>query len=642
MSTSRKPQAKRPSQSKQRGSLGIDELRPAPYPASDTSESKSITILKSLLNEELVKAEFQARDKRPNTDGYVDLVDRDGISLGQLDVQIKTLSGSNLKARSYPCKEGLLGYCVNGASRQVLLIGVDISGRQAFWLHLSREYIKGLSKKSSAKTISVKFPTENVISRDESYIERWVAIVKEHARRMHQFDPQIATRNNEEAVAALLAQSDPRTSASFRPEFIPTQYFLDELNRLLDHEFTVVKKFFYPQAWKLGIAISQFSKNVLCYALYPIFRGHNESLIRQVESSLWSKTRERVDKRGGFTVFSFFKRNPILLDPIKAARSQVHDLADQLINAHALQLSDVLLAREFLFSVIDRYRELLGLPEQDTYLINDVAFALYEYLPRFVEYALETVCPDRTIPAYLFCDNDVIDLDMLRLAFADKQAASSTANTTLITNRVAPSWLPALGSRRFPLGLFRRHLAFLSENNQSSIQRPYIKPTNLGGSAGASRMSSQAWLPIDFARNFKLVMSTFLTTYTQVVASNFPSLQKQLSYFDTFDRAIIVLRQMPAAFGMPWEAVTYELSSKCPSEPRYDVYCDGLDVLPKLPNHDAEHNVVIDGIEYEITGISSSICVMDFWAQPLFNEVYRVLQKRFQTYIMHDSMIASQ
>lgn len=626
-----KPRVRKPSRREARVPLDAEQLQSTPYPTTDISENRAITILLGLLNEARIKAEFQRRDKRPNTDGYIDLVDDKGYSVGQLDVQIRTLSGNNLKARSYPCEPGLLGYCYHGASRQVLLIGVDITGRQAFWAHLSREYISQLQKSPSSATVSVKFPPENTISRDESYIEKWTVIVKEHARRIYQLDPKPSELVAEEKSIALLIQDHTLAVDSYKPEFVPLQEFLDEFNRLLDNEFRIVKKILFPNAWKAGIAFSHFTKDGLTYSLFPITRGHNETLIRQVDASIWMKLRHRhIHTPHGVTVLGF-SSNPILDNPIKQARARACALGKNLIKARALHLNNLLLARELIFSAVDHHGVALGLPRrnayQNVYQVDKLASAFYDYLPRWVEYALETLCPDHNIPAYLCGPDGDVDLDDLRSFFSSRAATISASSLhRLIKKRKAPSQLPPFGSVRYPLGMFRHHLSFLAEESITSVQRLYTEPTNLRNVPMVAQSPSELWLPNDFARNFKLVMSHVVETYNNVIAHNFPLLQKSLSFFRGFERKIVLLLRGQAG----WNVLDYELSNPNSTSQSMDIYCEGIDILPSLGI--APEIVKLDGLDYTVNSESISICDMNFFRQPLLQTVCSVVEERFDDF----------
>lgn len=612
--------------------LDLDQLRPTPYSSTDTAESRSLTVFRQLLNEARVKAELQERDKRPNIDGYLDIVDNDGRSIGQLDVQIKTLSGRNLKARSFPCDLGFLGYCVQGASRQVLLIGVDTVGVRVYWVHLSHEVISNLRKKKSSVSIAIKFPTDNTIGADESYIKSWESIVKEHSRRMRQVDPLPARLAEEEKSVQLLLQGHSVAMETYRPEFAPIQDFLDELNRLFDNDFNITKQTIYPNAWKLGIAFSLFSNNGLCYSIFPLNKGHNEPLIRKVNSSIWPKLSEqRVPNSHSVSVVSY-SRNPILNNHVKEARARVCELTKEIISARALVLNHEHLARELVFSLVDRHHAILGLPQRDTYQLDELAFGLYEYLPRWVEYALETLCPDKVIPGHLCGPGQSIDLDALHSFFSDVSKQTPASLQRLIKKRKAPRFKPAIGSARYPLGMFRRHLAFLSEKNLTSIQRPYSKPSNLRGTPGSSRLPSELWLPNDFAKNFKTVMNNVLATYNHLLAQNFPLLQTPLSIFRGFDRLVIVLRRGQSSFGAMWSICTYELACQTQSPQIIDVYCEGIDILPEIINKTSGDMIDIDGFRYAIGSEGIEVCDMNFFLQPLLQRVYSLIERRFQEF----------
>lgn len=612
--------------------LDLDQLRPKPYSSTDTAESRSLTVFRQLLNAARVKAELEERDKRPNIDGYLDIVDNDGRSIGQLDVQVKTLSGTNLKARSFQCDLDFLGYCVKGASRQVLLIGVDTAGLRAYWIHLSHEVIASLRKKKSSASVSIKFPKDNTVGADESYIKSWENIVIEHGRRMQQVDPLPARMAEDEKSVQLLLQGYSVAMESYRPEFAPIQDFLDELNRLLDNDFKITKQTLYPNAWKLGIMFSLFSKNELCYSIFPLSKGHNEPLIRKVDASIWKKALEhRIPNSHSISVEGY-SGNPILNNYAKEARTRVCELTKEVISARALILNHELLARELVFSLIDRHHAILGLPQRDTYQLDELAFGLYEYLPRWVEYALETLCPDKVIPGHLCGAGQSIDLDALHSFFSDVSKQTPASLQRLIKKRKAPRYKPAIGSARYPLGMFRRHLAFLSEKNLNSIQRPYSKPSNLRGTPGSSRLPSELWLPNDFANNFRTVMNNVLATYNHLLAQNFPLLQTPLSIFHRFDRLVIVLRRGQSSFGAMWSICTYKLACQTHSPQIIDVYCEGIDILPDVTNKTSGDMIDIDGFRYTIVSERIEVCDMNFLLQPLFQQVYSLIERRFQEF----------
>ncbi|MDX2106795.1 MAG: DUF4365 domain-containing protein [Candidatus Melainabacteria bacterium] len=151
--------------------------RPAQYPNNDSQESKSLKILQNLLDEEWVKDHFEKRDKRPNTDGTVELVDLKDIPTGKLEVQIKTLKGG---ANSFQCSSKLYAYS-KVTTAPLLLICVDGSKNLAYWKHIYSD-MKEANGKQSQKSFVVNF--DGSIDASKTYILAWNAICKNIQSRL--------------------------------------------------------------------------------------------------------------------------------------------------------------------------------------------------------------------------------------------------------------------------------------------------------------------------------------------------------------------------------------------------------------------------------------------------------------------------
>src|SRR5436309_520580 len=83
------------------------QLRPAPYSGTDAAETEAVTTFRSLLDSRRVRSDVRERDKLPNTDGYIELVDEGGHPRGKIEVQIKKLPAG---AISYKCPTSLVAY----------------------------------------------------------------------------------------------------------------------------------------------------------------------------------------------------------------------------------------------------------------------------------------------------------------------------------------------------------------------------------------------------------------------------------------------------------------------------------------------------------------------------------------------------
>ena len=97
--------------------------KPTPYSNTDAAEENAVVIFRSLLDPKRVKADIRTRDKYPNVDGTIELVDQENRPFGKFDIQVKKIGdGKN----SYSCPATLVGYS-EVSTLPVLLICTDVS-----------------------------------------------------------------------------------------------------------------------------------------------------------------------------------------------------------------------------------------------------------------------------------------------------------------------------------------------------------------------------------------------------------------------------------------------------------------------------------------------------------------------------------
>lgn len=154
-----------------------DMSQPAQYPNNDSEESKSIKVLLNLLDEEWVKDHFEKRDKKPNTDGTIELVDLKSVPTGKLDVQIKTLRSG---AKSFQCSTKLFAYS-RVTTAPLLLICVDGDNNVAYWKHIHPD-MKEAKGKQGQKSFVVTF--DGSIDASKVYIIAWKAICERFQSRL--------------------------------------------------------------------------------------------------------------------------------------------------------------------------------------------------------------------------------------------------------------------------------------------------------------------------------------------------------------------------------------------------------------------------------------------------------------------------
>ena len=141
-----------------------DTIRPTPYSPTDGVENLAVSTFSTLIDNEKVKLDIKTRDKIPNIDGYLELVDEKYHPIGKFEIQVKKLPKNNINIKikilflSY-CKESIL---------PVILVGVDIDNKKAYWLYIDEDFIKQIKIKSGQKSKTIHFQKENLIDEQHT------------------------------------------------------------------------------------------------------------------------------------------------------------------------------------------------------------------------------------------------------------------------------------------------------------------------------------------------------------------------------------------------------------------------------------------------------------------------------------------
>ena len=338
------------------------------YSSTDVAEIEALNAFRSALDPARVKADLKERDKHPNIDGYLELVDDQGIPAGKLEVQVRSIRAG---ARKYQCPTSLFRY-TNLTALPVLLICVDTKARAVYWKHLKYEDIRG---KESQDSVSISFQDpEDTVSRTGTCYNKWLLVARDYCERIRRFDAleEIARR----ATPLIGQKSD---------EVRKIQIFIDELNTLLDHSYSCLKRTFFPGVWKIGFGLQGWTEERIQYLLFSIEEGRNDPLIKQIEPGL------DIFKDPDIGFYSHYGDNQLRRDPKSAARRFVLDRMKKLIRSDGLSIRSDFLAREFLFDFIDSHLECLGLEKKDKYEGLEIYRAFHEYLPRWADAARRAI-----------------------------------------------------------------------------------------------------------------------------------------------------------------------------------------------------------------------------------------------------------
>lgn len=606
----------------------FDEIPPTPYSRTDTAEVTAIAVLEMLLDKTHIKADLKKRDKMPNIDGSIEVVDDNQHPQGTIFVQVKPLDTEASKTKSFSCKIGFLAYC-SQSTVPVLLIGVDIRKNQAFWLHISRELLTSLSLDDKQHK-SVRFPDENLIDGcNESYVAQWRFFCLEYRKRFIYFDQLAAERDkliNELDIVRAEAEALGDITA---PEYPMIQEFLDELNSQLGSTFSIVKERYYPSIRRLGIAYRRDSREGLSYALFPIQKGENELEIRKLPSggaldlfnvgvALRSGPRRVKEVR-------YSRSSTILKAPTKAAREMLGKWTLKLIEQKGLRLDNELLAREIIFSAVDRLYVALGLTKKDEYQISELTNAFEKYLPLWTERSLELHGDVPLIILSVFEPDGAINVDTLLISTTEENRTvlASQVHADLISGRLAKLPSGIVAPRLF-LGIVRRQLEYLQCSNLSVIRRLYRQPDHVPESPVGSPL--ELWTDRAVCENFSLIFNNLKSVYDNIIRINFPGLVSELRFFRDFDRKIIILQRSSFGYRNDWELESWEFIG--PASGQLDFFCQNSTNLPTNLHFEAEE-IILEGQPYRPDSTESRLVQTDFKAHPMLDIVMEELHKRF-------------
>src|SRR5450755_1120354 len=310
-------------------------------------------------------------DTWPNYDGLVDLIDEQGYIKGVLFVQVKKLPARQHLSYTFKDEGKFLAYCKELARWiPILFIGVDLENNCAYWLHMSEEILRQLGDGQT-----IHFKVNQSFSADEhESIRSWHTVTARYA--------DIACERSalEEQLKNLKQNIASNLIGVNKPEFLKLHMFLDEYNRLLDHDLSIVKKVYYPTAWKLGIAYAEYTPTTLSYFLYPIQLTANDVVIKKLNPAAFKPLKPTPPGSTWHT-----GKNPLEENALTYAKALVRKNVDTILKQKLLDHSvSTTLAREYIFAYVDKYTEQLGLSKKDRYTVAELEVAFTNYYPRWL------------------------------------------------------------------------------------------------------------------------------------------------------------------------------------------------------------------------------------------------------------------
>ena len=439
-------------------------MNPAPYPLTNTPELEAIVTLLGLLDLKYEKPDAKWLDKKPNTDGQIEIVDEKQKPLGKIEVQIRKFPDGDT---TYQCPIELVAYSER-ISLPFILICVDVGNKIAYFRHLHRMMPE---LKLDQQSFVIKFDQKvHSISPETQYRHQWLEIIQDYNKRI--------------ADCPLLRQIAGQLNPSHisKEDRIFFQEFIENVNRFLDSDFSIVKELFFKGVWKLGVGVSSADSKQICFQLYVILPGDPAILVSGIPTPPDKPAFVPDDPnviswyqggRDGKTVQYSWKIRSALKSAKNEAQDFVLDYLKKLLREKAMPLYGKRLAVEYLFWFVDHFGQSCGVEEANQLNVGRLNYGISIYLPAWYSLAL---------PRYL---NELATLnngDLSQFAFPPFEAVACmwpkelrpTENEVAIRLTSGPM-IPATPVRFTEVSWrsLMDAVNFLIGTNEEHIERPY-------------------------------------------------------------------------------------------------------------------------------------------------------------------------
>lgn len=582
-------------------------------PPTRGAESKAVRILSLIFSEiDSVAANLEEGDKHPNEDGYVDILDDGGKTFGRILVQIKKIPDKatnppKLPKFPVPTIESSRAYDL-----PFIAIGVNVDSEIGYWRYINESYIESLELKPDQKTKTIHFPTDQTIERgEEGFVEQWIEVIKRKRRGPHF-----------EELQELREKANPALQES-RPKYELIHQFLDEYNRILDYEYSIVKERLYPGTWKVGFASAEYEEDRLTFSLYPIPNNTNDIQIKEVEANDF---RDIINEIDNATSAHLVSGNPIQQDPIKYADDLIAKNVMKIVDNKALdQSNNEFMAKELVFYLIDEYHDLFGLGQVDKISVDEFKRG-YDHMQCLID---EYISSTHEINVGKILQDGYIDLMKLRGSSAFDMETLEEKVENRMDRREDIGHRYAVGDLSFKPWQLSDAIEALEDWQKSTIVRPYIPP-DYSLVDGQSWKVWQVYTPDSIERNLRAFVNNLNSEYSQMINANFPHLAEYLQLFPHTSRIVVELsipEEGNTTTGMPSHHIK-RLRSESSDEFKIDIFLDDDPEMPEIGFESRE--IEWDGEEYELWGTETGVADYVFRPLPLTSEIYERAERKLR------------
>ena len=333
-------------------------IEPSRYPSNDAAEQQALAVLQMAVDHARVKLDVKGRDKYPNTDGTVEVVDAATRPLGKLEVQVRKIPGN---ATSYQCPVSLYEYS-GRCSLPILLLAVDVDQQIVWWRHIYR----GMpGYKEGQKTFVIHFRKGDEAGAGSRYISQWLGIAKDYASRVESF-PKISRRLATELDLSDLCEAD-------RTYF---RVYAERLNEIIGSDFSSLKTCVLPPSARICVEVLQATDDSV--TMNHCAAGPADSIPTVFSAGL--KDGERLfDPQRISSVY-------VVRDHMKTADEQarqfVRELVVRMVDGRMLPIRGHLLAEDVVRLFAARYPNVLNTTGRGEIDLPKLCAAFSERIPR--------------------------------------------------------------------------------------------------------------------------------------------------------------------------------------------------------------------------------------------------------------------
>lgn len=599
------------------GKKGNGDPNPASHCQNNFRDEKAISCVSYIISKNCnnsVITKLDSIDKWPNIDGYIELQENN-ILVGKVEVQVKTLPKEN--DYKFPCPVSFLAYIEKVSVNPVILLLVDTNEDYVYWCHLSDEYVRSLDYKNNKKSYTIPLDKDNYFDINKNdYIDKWINISNEYKSRVRNYNQLLA-------INSFLRNNQNEAVGISHSMFIKIHLFIDQVNEYMNTLFYNIKDVYYNKVWKIGVVICGLDENSLKYALYPISYDYNDVQIKFINRNTYLE----VSKLGlPFHVHPY--SNPLIEDSLKFAFDACIELIKSITKTKKLSLpSTDLLINEICFGIIDRYYVPFNLEKCDEYLVGDLFYSFFSYLPQWVSEAVEYIVQNKINE--IKTNQDCLEKDALgnkysfydpyslKTKIIDKDTIKKKAEDNIL-NKKRKLIVNNISSHIYPLDLYRELLLDLNKNQVEKIIRPYPafnKCTNVYNSLSKEEIYYKA----------KMIFCNFPEIYNEFISINFPQYINELNYYSGFDIAImkLSLKECYDEYEVPHATIVY-LKATSNSENSFTILEDDIEEQ----SFDFNRDLIFNDITYRVCQKNDTNLNILFDDFPILELLYSILGER--------------